>query len=667
MFECRWTCLVDHGLLWLVAAACLLLASGHTALSNAAAALSTKEKKKNNNKKKKKKRPGLLLSTRDLVPALDGGDLYYGRTRWPQYEPRFNMRLSSLYGPVIRVETGPRSRLARLVQWLNKRLHPAWRPSDTTILVNSVAGDDGALKKLLNSCASRATSIAAGKHLSRGRRIVLQPYGPDWARHRKAFASLLTRDKIRNHWAKALRFEAMVLVDRVAELAAEASSEARLLDEISRFTASSVLQITYSRRASAPEDPVLEDLETVSRNIGNAFTPGRYWVEQFPVLEHLPALVSPWKKRLDRDHAFESELFSRLLRGVEEKMAGAADVAPAGADVVIPVEECAAAQLLHGQESHQLGRDDIAYLAAGLFEAGTETTAMTLNTFLLAAACYPEHARRAQAEIDSHMSRKYGTRGAVPAFEDLEQLQLLAALVKEALRLTPTGSSGVGHTPTSARPMSFMVHTRRGEGQASRSPSRSPSPSRLDVPPGATVLANTYGLHHDAAAYRDPWRFDPDRWLPPPRQGPPPPPPQDPRGGLDHTHASHAFGHGRRICPGSALASYSLSMAIALLLLCFDFELTGAARGRCAEMEAQAGDERRRWAGLFGDGGARALEGERALRENYEDEGDRIGKVLIDAYVTFNLSKGQLAQCVCLRPRQSDIGLRAVRDALPMM
>lgn len=671
MFE--WIIPDDHGFLSLVAAGCLLVALAHTTLLPIASALPTA-----------KRRPG-LLSTPDSIPALDGDGLYYDRTQWPQYEPRFNLRLSSLYGPVIRVETGPKNWPARLFRWLNRCLHPAWRPSDTTILVNSLAGDDGTLKKLLNACASRATSIAAGSHLSRGRRIVLQPYGPDWARHRKAFSSLLTRDKIKSHWTKALRFEAMVLVDRVAGLAAAsaASETAWLVDEISRFTASSVLQITYARRARTPEDPVLADLETVSKNIGNAFTPGRYWVEQFPVLEYLPALISPWKRRLDADHEFESELFSRLLQGVEEKMRPGADFTPA-ADVVISVEECAAAQLLDSQESHQLDRDYVAYLAAGLFEAGTETTAMTINAFLLAAACYPEHIRRAQAEMDDHMRRRYGAgTGAVPVFEDLEQLPRLAALVKEALRLTPTGSSGVGHTPTSGKPMSFTwIHDEEEHKQHHQEQQQEhPSPQRrlrLDVPARATVLANIYGLHHDAAVYRDPWRFDPDRWLaPPPRvddagaaaaSSRDAPGRQGSRSSLDHTHATHAFGYGRRICPGAALASYSLSMAIALLLLCFDVELRAeAARGWCAEMEAQVGDECGRWMDLFGEAGRRALEREQASREDYEDERDRLGRVLLDAYITFKLSRGQLAQCVCLKPRKDDKGLRAVRDALSTM
>lgn len=633
----QWLLLVDTGLLQLLVAACLFVAFGRTALSVPGA------------KPTAKKRSTTSSSIHSPVPRLDSGNLYYGHTRWPQYEPRFNLRLAVLCGPVLRVDTGPQNLLAKLFQQLNRFLSPTWSPSDHTILINSLAGDDGTLKKLLNSCASRETSIVAGNYLSRGRRIVLQPYGPDWARHRKAFASLLTREKIKNQWTKALHFEAMVMVDRIAELISdESSTEMTLVDETNRFTASSVLQITYSRRARTPMDPILEDLKKVSKNIANAFMPGNYWVERFPLLEYIPALLSPWKRRLEADHKFESELFGSLLADVEDKLAHS--TTSSETDVVIPAEECAAARLINlAKEDQQLDRDHMAYLAAGLFEAGTETTAMTLNTFLLAAACYPACMKRAQAELDDHMRTSQGVEPhKVPTFDDLEHLPLLAGLVREALRLTPTGSSGVGHTPTSARPTSLAIHN-----QTSNDPS-----FMLHVSPSTTVLASIYGLHHDAATYRDPWRFDPGRWL-------------DAQGclasgntGLDHTHAGHAFGYGRRICPGSALASYSLSMAVALLLWCFDFELTRAAGGLCEEMERQVAGEYERWEDVFGSGGARVVERERAYREDYEDEGDRVGKVLIDAYVTFNLGKEQLAQCVRLRPRRDGNGLTAVRDAL---
>ncbi|KAJ4418698.1 hypothetical protein N0V82_005369 [Gnomoniopsis sp. IMI 355080] len=602
----------------------------------------------------------------DQVPTLDGSALYYDGGQWPIYDTRFNLRLSIYHGPVIRVKQGTRSFLAALVQWLNTIflfLTGQFRHGDdTTILINSLAGDDGTLKRLLNSCASRAPSIAAGKYLSRGRRIVLMPYGPTWLHHRKAFASLLTREKVRTLWAPALRIEAAMLVERLADIDEDGAlgRGKRVVDEVSRFTASTVLQITYARRAATPDDSILKDLEVVSRNIASAFQPGRYWVENFALLDIFPAILSPWKRRLNADHEFEASLFGRLLHDVEVRLSSSSCSEAQKRqvpEVVIPVEGCAAAQLMRGPACDgELDRDAIAYLAAGLFEAGTETTAMTINTFLLGAACNPEATRQAQVEMDGLMAFRHNERGTktVPSFEDLQGLPLLAGFVKEALRLTPSGASGVGHTFARAESQSLTLG--RGKGEMGS--------KRLDVPSGATVLGSIYGLHHDSATFRDPWRFDPSRWLGPAantgeQQACRPTT-------LDYTHACFAFGFGKRICPGSTLACYSLTMAIALLLLCFDFSLTEAAARFYVEMNDMDKDEYLAWERLFGEGGRQVIEKERTLKagRDHLSREEKIGSVLIDAHVAFKLSREQVGECVRLVPREDGWGLAVVRDGL---
>lgn len=604
----------------------------------------------------------------ELALGIDGTELYYGGKEWPQYEARFNLRLSYVYGPVVLISHPSTTLLARFQRWLVRWVYRTQSSADTTVLINSLSENERPLKGLLGSCASRRASIPAGKYLSRGRRIVLQPYGPDWIRHRRAFTSLLTKEKISNRWTKALRHEAMVMVGRIAELGATSTgpTNTTVLDEISRFTASSVLQITYARRAETPDDPILRDLQVVSQNIASAFTPGNYWVEDLPLLDIFPPLVSPWKRKLTSDHRFEMALFEGLLHGVESRIEGSKGVRGSNhcklpgqvGGSVIATEQCAAAELLRNRENFQLDRGDIAYLAAGIFEAGTETTAMTINTFLLAAACYPEITRRAQTEIDVFMSSKGHTEDMVPTFADLQQLPYLGAVVKEALRLTPTGSSGVGHTPTKPGPHSLGLE-HDGVGGT----------TTLTIPHGATVLANTYGLHHDHDRYPDPWRFDPRRWMASDSGHEPIPGAQkcSTTGySLDHTHANFAFGFGRRICPGSALASHSLSMAIALLLLCFDFELTDRAEVHRHGMEKLDREEFRRWFELFpaSGGGRAAMDRERLSKEECRDGRDRLGRVLIDAYIAFKLPREKLAECIRLEPRKERPWLKAVGDTL---
>lgn len=455
------------------------------------------------------------------------------------------------------------------------------------------------------------------------------------------------------------------MVDRIANLSSlPGPSDQSILDEISRFTASSVLQITYARRASTPDDRALKDLETVSQNIADAFTPGKYWVEEFPLLDMFPSVISPWKRRLNADHDFEMKLFRDLLHGLESKLDGERrnsgesifDPQSAIGEGVISPEECAAAELLQNRGHLKLDRDDICYLAAGIFEAGTETTAMTIDTFLLAAASYPNMIRKAQAEIDLIMDRKQCRGEAVPTFEDLQHMPYLAAVVKETLRLTPTGSSGVGHTSIRVGPQSLELNNGGDEESM-----------QLHIPSGATVLANTYGLHHNPHHFPNPWNFDPDRWLPSDARFPSNS--QDfasPTVSLDHTNAHYSFGFGRRICPGSTLASYSLSISIAMFLLCFDFELTDSGRKHYIEMERQQQEEQGKWKDLFPDPGRDIIQ-EGLLSNVYDDEPEQMGRLLIDAHIAFKLSRSQLAECIRLQPRKQDHGVTAVRESLAAM
>ena len=69
---------------------------------------------------------------------------------------------------------------------------------------------------------------------------------------------------------------------------------------------------------------------------------------------------------------------------------------------------------------------------------------------------------------------------------------------------------------------------------------------------------------HDESVYRNPFEFNPDRFI-------------DPETGkIDYSRArdpGHAcFGFGRRICPGRVMAFESLWLSLASMIATFDFE-----------------------------------------------------------------------------------------------
>lgn len=84
------------------------------------------------------------------------------------------------------------------------------------------------------------------------------------------------------------------------------------------------------------------------------------------------------------------------------------------------------------------------------------------------------------------------------------------------------------------------------------------------IPKGSTVLPNLYALGQDPSLFEDPEVFSPERFV------------RHPHGLKDDANASegarkatHAFGAGRRICPGEQFARNSLVLALAKIVWAF--------------------------------------------------------------------------------------------------
>ncbi|GLB38523.1 putative cytochrome p450 [Lyophyllum shimeji] len=139
-------------------------------------------------------------------------------------------------------------------------------------------------------------------------------------------------------------------------------------------------------------------------------------------------------------------------------------------------------------------------------ESISQTTSSTLSFFFLAMILYPDWQHRAQQEIDA------------------------VCLVQETLRWNHATPSGVPHKAMEDDVYNGML-----------------------IPKGSTVIANVRSMTLDESVYKDPFKFDPTRFLPAPV-------------GREEPYATGQFGFGRRICPGRYLADDSLWIAIVTIL-----------------------------------------------------------------------------------------------------
>lgn len=117
--------------------------------------------------------------------------------------------------------------------------------------------------------------------------------------------------------------------------------------------------------------------------------------------------------------------------------------------------------------------------------AGTETSASTLNWLFHELHEHPAVRQAVTAEIDTVLDPDTDITAA-----HLEQLPATARLVREVLRL---------HAPNAFLMRASTATTRLG-------------PHLL--PAGTELLYSLTAVHRHPRLYRDPLRFDPDRWLP---------------------------------------------------------------------------------------------------------------------------------------------------------
>ncbi|KAH9041334.1 cytochrome P450 [Lactarius pseudohatsudake] len=193
--------------------------------------------------------------------------------------------------------------------------------------------------------------------------------------------------------------------------------------------------------------------------------------------------------------------------------------------------------LTKNKGKYHLSERERAWLVGDMLSAGGNTTSTTLHWWLLALLAHPEVQVRAQAELDDVVGS-----ARPPTFADLPFLPYIRAMVKEALRWSPTAPFGV---------------------------------PRHDNPPDMRVI------NFETAMFGvDSARFNPARYL-------------DEKGqvkvvmdGREEGHVS--FGYGRRVCPGRHVGEGTLGIDFATLLWALRFERPEGCTGHPAPFECKA-------------------------------------------------------------------------------
>ncbi|KAH9053950.1 cytochrome P450 [Lactarius deliciosus] len=272
-----------------------------------------------------------------------------------------------------------------------------------------------------------------------------------------------------------------------------------------------VMCLTYGYDLNDDDDMIVPPKRVGDIRVLKQFLlPGAALVNHFPFLRRLPSWV-PWFKY--EPLAGECRALARRMKNepmdfVRNSMREGTAVPSLATEFLQEVDLPSGLERQHAVQ-------------------GIEDTVIAMSSLFLALVLYPEVQRRAQAELDSVISRD-----RLPTYGDKLRLPYIEAMSKELMRWHMVTPLGVPHSLTDDDLYKGYF-----------------------IPKGLLIYR---AVLHDPGLYPDPEAFNPDRFL-------------DEDGTFcDDPMISLAFGAGRRICPGRHLVDATVFIVTASVLSVFN-------------------------------------------------------------------------------------------------
>ncbi|KAI0082001.1 cytochrome P450 [Panus rudis PR-1116 ss-1] len=356
-----------------------------------------------------------------------------------------------------------------------------------------------------------------GSIVTGGLDITIAHHGPAWKKMRRALHDVLTKEACMNHLPIQRAEATQLMYDLLV-------TPERFYTHLRRYASSVIMCVSFGIHCDRYEHPYIEDFYDTLRKWEALMGPGGHPpVDMFPILKYVPERWAKWKS------------VSREIRDNQTKLRYALMDACTRRIKDDRRNGCFLEHILDHQQEYGLTDEMVGHVGSALMQAGADTTAVYLQMFVLCMIAHPEIQRRAQKEIDSVIGKD-----RTPVFDDINDLPYVRAIIDEVHRFRPI-------TPTAL-------------------PHKAMEDERVDnylLPKGALIFMNTWGIYHDDNLFENPDIFNPDRFLRSEFGTKP---------GVDISNFRNdlVFGAGRRICPGSHLATNSIILNVMNLLWAFE-------------------------------------------------------------------------------------------------
>jgi cytochrome P450 len=191
-----------------------------------------------------------------------------------------------------------------------------------------------------------------------------------------------------------------------------------------RYAGGLIFRIGYGKTITTGEEEHVRKALHVVHTVERVASPGSYLVDSLTFLKYLPEWLAPFKKEGRLLHQAELKFFRTLVSDVKAEI----EAGVAGPSFV--------RKWLEDKESYGLTDDEAAYVIGTLFEAGSGTTASAMMSFILAMVLFPQWQQTMSDELDEVVGDR------MPEFEDVPNLPVCRAVMKEVLRWRPVTAGG---------------------------------------------------------------------------------------------------------------------------------------------------------------------------------------------------------------------------------
>jgi len=346
--------------------------------------------------------------------------------------------------------------------------------------------------------------------------LVLAPYGEHWRRmQRFANRELLSARNLNTVRERHIETVVNSLVERMAAMG-DAGQTVSPPELTAQSNSNLMFRAIFGREADSNDD---------FRQLRDTLLGYINWLFATATATNLADYI-PWLRFLPNNGVKEAMRQSEVASSVINALVDSARNRP-GLDLSAPT--CMVEVMLAQEESGEITDTMTRRLCMDLLIAGTDTSAQTVNWFLLLMANRPEIQAKVHAELDQVIGPD-----ARPTVDDRTRLPYTFACLAESMRYRTIGPLGVPHKA-----------------------SQDTEIGGYRIPAGAQVLGNVYSIHHDPRYWDSPHEFIPERFLP------------QADGAMPAALTSPSyipFGTGHRRCPGRRFAETTVWLHLTRML-----------------------------------------------------------------------------------------------------